>query len=276
MSTNEPDYLEFRGRDLKECEEFISAVNKQARAQGKFRDDQWIADLVGASMAGDALLWWSALDQGTQRSWRSLQQAMLLRYRLHFAGKNGAEAEHFVHWVRQRALDVGKLDDPHWAAALASGCFVGSALRWYTSLDPGIRGDWDSLQQAIFVEYGQNFQGVSWSLTVPTPAAAATAPILPRRRARGRIQVKRQDDSRVYYLSKVLNTEPDYLGRVMVTQHVVEALEVEYESIPPFDDPRTLFIPDNQIPGCDALGMKWKMTDTTAAAETKFPYAAST
>ncbi|KIO17466.1 hypothetical protein M407DRAFT_32872 [Tulasnella calospora MUT 4182] len=56
----------------------------------------------------------------------------------------------------------------------------------------------------------------------------------------------------------------------MVTQHVVEALEVEYESIPPFDDPRTLFIPDNQIPGCDALGMKWKMTDTTAAAEAKF------
>lgn len=56
MSTNEPEHLEFQGKDLKECEQFIAAVNKQARAQGKFRDDQWIADLAGASMAGDALI----------------------------------------------------------------------------------------------------------------------------------------------------------------------------------------------------------------------------
>ncbi|KAG8906115.1 hypothetical protein FRC01_008119, partial [Tulasnella sp. 417] len=151
-----PSNLEFRGRDLKECEHFISTVNKYARAEGKLRDDQWIADLVAVSMAGDAMLWWSALDAETQGSWRLLQKAMLLRYRLQFAGSSGAEAETFVHWVRQRALDVGKFNDPHWPAELASGCFVGSALRWYTSLDSGIRRDWDSLQQAIFRQYGQN------------------------------------------------------------------------------------------------------------------------
>lgn len=150
--------LEFRGRDLKECEQFISAVNKHARAQGRLRDDQWIADLAAVCIAGDAMLWWSALNEETQGSWRLLQRAMLLRYRLQFAGRSGAETENFVHWVRQRALDVGKHNDPHWPAELASGCFVGSALRWYTSLDLGVRGDWDSLQQAIFVQYGQNIQ----------------------------------------------------------------------------------------------------------------------
>ncbi|KIO17462.1 hypothetical protein M407DRAFT_32869, partial [Tulasnella calospora MUT 4182] len=123
MSTNELDNLEFWGRDLKECEQFIAAVNKQARAQGKFRDDQWIADLVGASMAGDALIWWSSLDDETQESWKLLRKAMLSRYRLRFTGKSGAEADDFVDWVRQRALDAGKLNDPRWTAELASGCF---------------------------------------------------------------------------------------------------------------------------------------------------------
>ncbi|KIO15373.1 hypothetical protein M407DRAFT_35065 [Tulasnella calospora MUT 4182] len=48
MSANGPDHLEFQGKDLKECEQFIATVNKYARAEDKFRDDQWIADLVGA------------------------------------------------------------------------------------------------------------------------------------------------------------------------------------------------------------------------------------
>ncbi|KAG9036637.1 hypothetical protein FS837_001640 [Tulasnella sp. UAMH 9824] len=158
MSTNEPDYLEFRGKDLEECEQFIAAVNKQARAQGKFRDDQWIADLVGASMAGDALIWWSSLDDQTQESWKLLRKAMLSRYRLRFVGKSGAEAEDFVDWVRQRALDAGKLNDPRWTAELDSECFSGSVLRWYTALEPGIREDWNSLQQAIFLRYSEDVE----------------------------------------------------------------------------------------------------------------------
>ncbi|KAG8916518.1 hypothetical protein FRC01_003015 [Tulasnella sp. 417] len=182
----ELDRLEFRGKDLKECEDFIAAINKQARAEGKFRDDQWIADLVGASMAGDTLIWWSSLDEEVRGSWMRLRKAMLSRYQLHFAGKSAKEAEDFVHWVRQRALDSGKLNDPIWTAELASGCFVGSALRWYSALDPGIRRDWDSLQQAIFVQYNEGSgEGSSLSpslsyariRTVPEPAPAAAAPV---------------------------------------------------------------------------------------------------
>lgn len=159
----EPDHLEFRGQDLKECEQFIAAVNKRAREEGKFRDDQWIADLVGASMAGDALIWWSSLDDETQESWKLLRKAMLSRYRLHFTGKSSAEADGFVHWIRQRALDAGKLDDPSWPAKLASECFVGNALRWYTALDPRIQEDWKALQQAIFLRYNEGSEEMSLS-----------------------------------------------------------------------------------------------------------------
>ncbi|KAG8913928.1 hypothetical protein FRC01_004304 [Tulasnella sp. 417] len=192
--SNEPDDLEFRGEDLKECERFISAVNKKARAEGKFRDDQWIADLVGASMAGDALIWWSSLDDEVQESWKLLRKAMLSRYRLHFAGKSATEAEDFVHWIRQRALDAGKLNDPGWTAELASGCFIGSALRWYTALDPGIRGSWDSLQQAIFAQYSEESEEGFTLPMVPTPAPAAAAPNPPRSRARARNRVQRESN----------------------------------------------------------------------------------
>lgn len=85
-----------------------------------------------------------------------------------FYGKSGAEAEDFVYQIRQRALHVGKLNDPSWTAEFASGCFVGSALRWYTTLESGIREDWDSLQQAIFVQYRPEFEDDSLLSQVPT------------------------------------------------------------------------------------------------------------
>lgn len=183
---------------------------------------------------------------------------MLSRYRLRFTGKSGAEAEDFVDWVRQRALDAGKLNDPRWTAELASGCFIGGALRWYTSLDAGIRGDWDTLQQAIFLQYGESFQEGSSLPIVPKPAPAAAAPNLSKPRTRGRIRVQRENESGVYYLSKILQTSSVDRGRVMVTSRILEALVVEYEPLPPFDGPRALFVPDNQLPGCDTLGMKWR------------------
>ncbi|KAG8899491.1 hypothetical protein FRC00_001355 [Tulasnella sp. 408] len=153
MSTNGPDHIEFQGKDLKECERFIAAVNKHAHAEGKFWDNQWIAEFVAIRLTGDALIWWSLLDEETQGSWRLLRQAMISRFRPLFYGKSGSEAEDFVSQIRQRALHVGKLNDPRWTAEFASGCFMGSAIRWYTSLESGVRNDWDSLQQAIFAQY---------------------------------------------------------------------------------------------------------------------------
>ncbi|KAG8936368.1 hypothetical protein FRC00_008900 [Tulasnella sp. 408] len=158
MSTNGLDHLEFQGKNLKECEHFIAAVNKHAQADGKFWDDQWIAEFVAIRLTGDALIWWSLLEKETQCSWPLLRKAMISRFRPQFYGKSGAEAEDFVYQIRQRALHVGKLNDSNWAADFASGCFVGGALRWYMSLEPGVRNDWDSLQQAIFAQYGHGLE----------------------------------------------------------------------------------------------------------------------
>lgn len=76
---------------------------------------------------------------------------------------------------------------------------------------------------------------------VPT-AAAAAGPNTSNPRSRGRIQVRRESDSGVYYLSKVLPENSMSPGRVMVTQRLAEALEVEYLS--PSDNPQALLIPD--------------------------------
>lgn len=64
-------------------------------------------------------------------------------------------------------------------------------------------------------------------------------------------------------------TDPNELGRVVLTLAVVEALEIEYD--PAARTPQTLYIPDvstqpglyqNQIPNCDILAMKWLYKDT--------------
>ncbi|KIO22809.1 hypothetical protein M407DRAFT_27684 [Tulasnella calospora MUT 4182] len=261
-----PDHLEFQGKDLKECERFISSINKHAREEGKLRDDQWIADLVAICLTGDALIWWSLLDAETQGSWRLLRQAMISRFRPLFYGKSGSEAEDFVYQIRQRALHMGKLKDPYWTAEFASGCFVGSALRWYASLESGIRDDWGSLQQAIFVQYGRGFEEDSPVALIPTPALAAAAPGATGGRRRGRIRISSKDDPKIYYISKVICTDSSNSGRVIATAAVSEALEVEFEPLNGVDAPQTLFIPDNQIKGYDALGMKWHVANTTSAS----------
>lgn len=262
MSTDESRGLEFRGRDLEECQQFIAAIIREVHAQGKLWEDEWIADYVAIHLAGDAVIWWSALDEETQRSWRLLRQAMISRYRPIFYGGSSTEAEHFVFQIHQRALNLGKLRDPSWIAAFVSGCFAGSALRWYSLLEPGVRSDWELLRRALFVEYSENIEGASPTSpnnlnTIPTPASALAGPDVTKSRRRGRIRVQREKDTESYYLSKACDQHSIQPGRLGATVSLSEALEVEYESLGVGDGGQILTIPDNQIPGCDVLGMKW-------------------
>ncbi|KAG8906405.1 hypothetical protein FRC01_008035, partial [Tulasnella sp. 417] len=256
MSTDDLSNLEFRGKDLQECERFIAAINRRAHAEGKLRDDQWIADLVAICLSNGALIWWSLLDEETQGSWRLLRKAMISRFRPLFHGKSGAEAEEFVGQIRQRALDVGKLNDQYWTAEFASGCFSGRALRWYMSLDSGVRGDWVLLQQAIFAQYSEGCEEALLLPTVPTPALAAAGPMANQARLRGRIKACSKRDRASYYLSKK-PAVGGHVGRMMLTTAVTEALEVECELPLSPDRLQTLYIPDGQIEGYDTLGMKW-------------------
>ncbi|KAG9024155.1 hypothetical protein FS837_005463, partial [Tulasnella sp. UAMH 9824] len=172
---------------------------------------------------------------------------MIDRYRPLFYGGSSADAENFVFQVHQRALNLGKLHDPSWIAAFVSGCFAGSALRWYSLLEPGVRTDWELLRQALFVKYNQNTESalpIPNHGTIPTPAAALAGPDVTKSRRRGRIRVRRENDTGTYYLSKTWDQHSVQPGRVIVTSSVSEALEVEYESLGASDGGQILTIPD--------------------------------
>ncbi|KAG9043069.1 hypothetical protein FS837_010065 [Tulasnella sp. UAMH 9824] len=154
-SASEPDQLKFFGKDSNECESFIADVMKHAHDQGKQRDDQWIADFVEGCLRQDALAWWAELDEATQGSWRLLRKALFSRFGLIFCGESGEEAEKFVFWIRQRARNAGKLEDPQWIATFSSPFFAGMALRWYSSLQMNVQRDWNALQHAIFMKYSR-------------------------------------------------------------------------------------------------------------------------
>lgn len=143
----------FRGKDAAECEEFIAAILKHAFAQGKQRDDQWMADFAATCLANDAIRWWSLLDEEVQGSWKLLRRAMILKYRPLFYGGSGEEAEIFVRTVCDKAIDEGKQEDNRWAAIYASSCMAGEALRWYTSLDSDTQENWKKLQHAVLAQY---------------------------------------------------------------------------------------------------------------------------
>lgn len=151
--TTDSNQLQFRGQDGTECRNFIAALLKIAFAQGKQRDDQWMADFAATCMVDDALAWWSALDEEVQGSWKLLRQAMLSTYRSMFYGGSGEEAENFVRVVRDKAINEGKRKDNEWIVTYAESCLAGEALRWYAYLDSDTKNNWEKLQQALLIQY---------------------------------------------------------------------------------------------------------------------------
>ncbi len=75
----EPD-IAFSGGSGKECKAFLHSVMKQAHDNDKSRDDDWIADFVGAHLVGDALVWFIRLPKETRQDWDLLAAALLERY----------------------------------------------------------------------------------------------------------------------------------------------------------------------------------------------------
>ncbi|KAG8904272.1 NADH-cytochrome b5 reductase [Tulasnella sp. 403] len=70
----------FCGQDGTDCTAFINAIKKKARAEGKLRDNGWMVDLMSVSLIGDALRWYSTLDNGVKDDWQQLEQALLSKY----------------------------------------------------------------------------------------------------------------------------------------------------------------------------------------------------
>ncbi|KIO18666.1 hypothetical protein M407DRAFT_31677 [Tulasnella calospora MUT 4182] len=70
----------FGGRDPKECEAFVAAVRRRGLAQGKHRDDEWMAVFASGYLSGDALYWYEDLDKDAKNDWSRLCPALLARF----------------------------------------------------------------------------------------------------------------------------------------------------------------------------------------------------
>ncbi|KAG8931703.1 hypothetical protein FRC00_000676 [Tulasnella sp. 408] len=68
---------------------------------------------------------------------------------------NERECEQFVLLIREAARHHGKLDDARWAAAFASTCLTGDALRWYNGLDGDTRDSWELLAPALLNKFSR-------------------------------------------------------------------------------------------------------------------------
>lgn len=70
----------FLGIDGQECEEFIRAIHNAAYAEGKIRDNAWMADLALTYFSGRALRYYDSLEPEVKSDWSLLRQALLARY----------------------------------------------------------------------------------------------------------------------------------------------------------------------------------------------------
>lgn len=118
-----------------------------------------MADFASACFKGTALRWHGTLDLEIQRDWPRLQRAILLKFTPTFKGIDGAECEAFIFAMRERIFEEGRDDDHSWGARYVATRFEGAALRWHASLEPGVRNDWEQLQQAMFEQYPSSEDG---------------------------------------------------------------------------------------------------------------------
>ncbi|KAG8945268.1 hypothetical protein FRC04_001108, partial [Tulasnella sp. 424] len=101
-----------------------------------------------------------------------------------FKGTDGNECEAFVVAIQDFAFAKGLDEDHQWMLRFARTRLRGKALRWYATLDPAIKKDWDLFVQALFDQYPlADEPGVVeaeiatpvWSTTTFSPAPSTVA-----------------------------------------------------------------------------------------------------
>lgn len=70
-------YVWFGGAPEEDVQSFVYSVQRTALSQNRQTDDAWIVRYVETCLSGDALLWFSALEGETKRSWTRLSEAFL-------------------------------------------------------------------------------------------------------------------------------------------------------------------------------------------------------
>lgn len=70
----------FNGSDGAEAEDFVTAVRRRAFAEGRQRDQAWMADYAATCLKGNAVRWFQALDREVREDWELLSRALLERW----------------------------------------------------------------------------------------------------------------------------------------------------------------------------------------------------
>ncbi|KAG9019213.1 hypothetical protein FRB90_005288 [Tulasnella sp. 427] len=70
----------FSGKPDESLMDFLQAIQKLAFDQDRVSDERWIAGYVGTCLTGDALLWYTTLDDRSRNSWFRLRKALVNRF----------------------------------------------------------------------------------------------------------------------------------------------------------------------------------------------------
>lgn len=80
LAASHLEHITFEGKPTEDVTTFLQSVKRVAIAQGRQRDDEWQVDYVESCLAGDALRWFSELEEGTLGSWRTVRNAFLRQF----------------------------------------------------------------------------------------------------------------------------------------------------------------------------------------------------
>lgn len=73
-------WITFGGLPTESSSAFVQSVQRVGFQQGKGRDDGWMAEYAATCFEGDALTWYSELDDEIQDSWKKLRANVLRKY----------------------------------------------------------------------------------------------------------------------------------------------------------------------------------------------------
>ncbi|KAG8912723.1 hypothetical protein FRC01_004938, partial [Tulasnella sp. 417] len=74
------EWLSFSGAPDEKAAAFIQSLNRRAFAQGKSKDDEWLAQYAAACLSDDALTWYYSLADEAQNSWKKMCPALLKEF----------------------------------------------------------------------------------------------------------------------------------------------------------------------------------------------------
>ncbi|KAG9025963.1 hypothetical protein FS837_004767 [Tulasnella sp. UAMH 9824] len=78
-------WIIFGGSQNESSTAFVQSIHRVGFQQGRGRDDGWIAEYAATCFEGDALIWYTELDDEIQESWKKLRASLLRKYP-HVAG----------------------------------------------------------------------------------------------------------------------------------------------------------------------------------------------